>query len=847
MANVSTKVKVTGLSISPDQYNEGQLLAKFSWNSSNNSKTDQLKAHWWYTRPDGQEMGYEEQTIDVGAAKVFTYSYPEEAISVRVTVAPVPKQDNNGKDLYQYEWVSASFNIQNAAIPTIPDVPSVTINADGTATYTLTNINSDTDYVNFQTFHSNTTKCSSEIVAVSTTRSCSFTLTLIPGREYKVRARARKKSGVWSDYSEFSDAFYSVPKAVALKKVQAYADQETVNPTTIYVEWSASDGVPPEKYRVEYATSQQYFDDNATDYISSQETDNNTNLYLFLRSGLETGKRYFVRVAAVNSTGISAYSSVMSIVLGSKPAAPTAWSSRTAMQVGESIHLYWVHNATDGSSQTRASVYLALTFKDGTSISGTLPLENTTDLEHIDDTSDLTINTATGEYTWFGVTKKFSSVDSTSGIKQFTAANFAKGGKLRWFLATWGVVSSGTDYRSDFSVAGTIEIYGKITFSFSTSNLDAYGEEDMYEIVRFPIDLTMITTVTDSQKPISYNITVTNDMPYTTIDYLGREQYVPKDSIVYSAFIDKSGTIETQTSSRTVYSLTKNITATDADFQNNIRYIITMNVIMSSSNEVSKTIGVWVHLDDDEYSIGADFTGDPEVLTMSIRPWAYDTSDTAPSDVVMAVYRRNYDSTFTLIGENIPNDEAHSVVDPHPALNNASYRLVAKSLLSGSMTYTDFYLSEIFDTNGDDVNLGDKSIVIQWDENWVDYYESDSEGMRSEDYPYAGSILKLPFNIDISSSNSPDVTLVEYVGRQHPVSYYGTQLGETTSWSTDVVKSDTETLAKIRALMNYMGDVYVREPSGIGFWANIKLSYNLNHLDMVIPVSIDITRVEGGA
>jgi hypothetical protein len=43
-----------------------------------------------------------------------------------------------------------------------------------------------------------------------------------------------------------------------------------------------------------------------------------------------------------------------------------------------------------------------------------------------------------------------------------------------------------------------------------------------------------------------------------------------------------------------------------------------------------------------------------------------------------------------------------------------------------------------------------------------------------------------------------------------------------------------------------MGDVYVREPSGSGYWANISVSFNQKHNDPVIPVTFDIRRVEGG-
>ena len=107
-------------------------------------------------------------------------------------------------------------------------------------------------------------------------------------------------------------------------------------------------------------------------------------------------------------------------------------------------------------------------------------------------------------------------------------------------------------------------------------------------------------------------------------------------------------------------------------------------------------------------------------------------------------------------------------------------------------------------------------------------------------------MLKLPYNISISSSHSPDVSAIEYIGRKHPVSYYGTQTGETESWSVDIPKNDIETLYAIRRLSVWMGDVYVREPSGSGYWANVMVNYSQKSRDLVIPVTFKITRVEGG-
>lgn len=111
---------------------------------------------------------------------------------------------------------------------------------------------------------------------------------------------------------------------------------------------------------------------------------------------------------------------------------------------------------------------------------------------------------------------------------------------------------------------------------------------------------------------------------------------------------------------------------------------------------------------------------------------------------------------------------------------------------------------------------------------------------------WSGSLVKLPYNIDVSDKNGVDVSLVEYIGRKRPVSYYGTQLGETSSWKTEIPRGDIDTLYALRRLAVYTGDVYIREPSGTGYWANVAVSISQTHCEVKIPISFDITRVEGG-
>lgn len=205
-------------------------------------------------------------------------------------------------------------------------------------------------------------------------------------------------------------------------------------------------------------------------------------------------------------------------------------------------------------------------------------------------------------------------------------------------------------------------------------------------------------------------------------------------------------------------------------------------------------------------------------------------------DYILSVYRRELDGTFTLIADNISSGSGYYVIDPHPSLQNASYRIIATSKTTDSTAAV----------NTGYLDLGERSLVIQWDEKITDGTIFADRFEDTESTPWGGKILKLPYNIDISESTSRDIDKIEYSGRKHPVTYYGTQTGESMSVNLDIDKSDTNTINLLRELSIYQGDVYVREPSGVGYWASIDVSFSRNHLNLVVPVSFDITRVEGG-
>jgi hypothetical protein len=199
------------------------------------------------------------------------------------------------------------------------------------------------------------------------------------------------------------------------------------------------------------------------------------------------------------------------------------------------------------------------------------------------------------------------------------------------------------------------------------------------------------------------------------------------------------------------------------------------------------------------------------------------------------VYRREFDGSFTELIKNVTNSDSLFITDPHPALDYARYRIVATDRTTGAVSYCDLA----------GYPVGETAIILQWDEAWSTFDTTNSDDLAEPSW--SGSLLKLPYNVDVSDNHSSDVSMVEYIGRKRPVSYYGTQLGETATWSVAIPKDDKETLYALRRLAIWMGDVYVREPSGSGYWANVSVSFSQKHLELTIPVTLSITRVEGGA
>ena len=501
---------------------------------------------------------------------------------------------------------------------------------------------------------------------------------------------------------------------------------------------------------------------------------------------LALGNEYFFRVRAVNTKGESDWSEIKSVVLGTTPAAPTTWSSTTVAVVGEPLNLYWIHNSEDGSSQTYAELRL---YVDGVLQSPDITIKNSTEEDEKDKTS----------------------------VYALPTTDYPEGTKIKWQVRTAGI----TKVYGDWSIERVVDIYAQPTLSLAvTTKPDGTGDI-IDTLTSFPFYIYALPGP-KSQAPIGYHLKVTANEYYETVDDTGVTKMINKGQDIYSKYFDTSNALIVEMS------------ADNIDIEADIEYTITCSVTMNSglSTETSHNFRAdWM---DVAYNIDAEVVIDQETLTALINPFCEDADGTLVEDITLSVYRREYDGTFKEISKNIPNTNSVTVSDPHPALDYARYRIVGKTKSTGAVSY--------YDLPG--VEVGGKAVIIQWDEDWVVF---DSSSEHSVEKPsWSGSMLVLPYNIDTSDNQSVDSDLIKYIGREYPVAYYGTQKNITATWNVEIPSEDKETLYAIRRMGRWAGNVYVREPSGSGYWANITTSYNQKHKGVTIPVTFTINRVEGG-
>lgn len=738
---------------------------------------DHYELKWWYDSGNGDWFENGTETTTHLAA---VHTIPKNAIKMRFCITPVAKtyRKKVGKSEQDVPyWQGAPTFRDYNVLDSKPDglgAPTVVIDK-----YKLTasyyNISDPkTDMIEFEVYKTGlndyqyTNRFDIGEVYVVQARA-EFITNIEPGYKYSVRARSVNIVGGGKNRGEWSP-FSSETNTMPASVTNVYV--EVQSSTSVKVSWGEVNTA--DEYVVEYATDRNYFDSSS--HVSSM-TVKNTYAYI---TGLEKGKTWYFRVAAKNEKGQSAFSDVVFKIIGTKPNPPTTWSLTTTAVVGEPVVLYWTHNTEDGSKQTEAQVEVVV--------------NGSAEIITVDSNAD-----ANDEFT--DVNKIYSYKVKDALLRD--------GAEIQWRVRTRGI----TYEYSDWSIRRTINVYAPPTLSMVAG--DATGV-----LRHFPYPIRL-NAGPNSQKALSWHLSIISDSEYETLNQNGERLHVSIGTEVFSKVIVATSN-----------SITYDLMPSDVVLENGQSYILNATVSMNSGLIANQNQMFMVSWDVDTYDTDAGVSIDEKLLCAYITPHAYDKNGDMPEDAVLSVYRREPDGAFVEIATDIPNNGYSSVTDPHPSLDYARYRIVARNKSTGVVSFSDL----------PGVLVDEKAIIIQWDEDWTQFdYPFGEEVMTP---PWQGSMLKLLGNVDTSENYDMDASFVEYIGRKNPVSYYGTQRGVSASWSTDIPKEDKETLYTLRRLADWDGNVYVREPNGTGYLANVKVNWSIKHKEVIIPVNIEVKKVE---
>lgn len=841
---IATAPTVTGFGLkSTEESGDTKNRAMFAtWKWDRTSTTKCFKAHWQYYDPDmGQwVLGVEQETSSADEWNCYhTYSAPESATKVRFWVMAVSatytEKDSSGNNVEKQHFTDATwsavkeYDFSNNP-PLTPPVPDVQINTDTLVlTASISNIVAselDAVGVKFNIVQDNSVSLGdSDAITIDTTSNyVAYQYTVTPGHTYTVRActvAANGKTSGWSDFSGSEGTQPSAPTDLSVRR-DTHVDEENDTQTySVFLEWSSVPNAT--HYAVEYTNVKSNFD-TAGVSVSSESTEDSTPSIRIGISSSDLGYTYYFRVKAVNEDGTSDPSDIVELPIGVLPGPPSTWSTSDSAFVGESMELNWIHNPTDNSKQTYAQI--ALKINDAENWDELEVMVNQTDAN---DTEE--------------VTKKYTygtavSYKGNLYFKMDTNHPDLENAKVQWKVRTAGV----TDILSNdsWSVERTIYIYEKPTLGISMTS-DMAGTGSLITTLNsFPFYIRGNLSLTDYsiQRPVGYHVQIISNNYYVTVDDVGRTKNINPGDAVYSKYFNTSSN-----------PLVVEMSANNVDLESGIDYTVCCTADMSTGLSVYNQYDFIVSWVDIEYAINADISIDTEAYTALITPYCRekiptvigegDDSYTTYEDgdlvenVTLSVYRREYDGSYKEIATGIPNNNT-AVTDPHPALDYARYRFTAKDTRTGALSFWDM---PGYPVNG-------SAVILQWAETWSTFDAGNSTA--TEGPSWSGSLLRLPYNIKVTDKRKSEVSLVKYAGRKYPVGYYGTQVDETSQWSVEIPKDDKDTIYALRRLSLWSGDVYVREPSGMGYWANVTVSFNQSYDDVKIPISLDITRVEGG-
>lgn len=865
--------KVDNLTIKKEQGTDRTVYAQWAFKNDTTSDRvgaiynvlDKFSYKWIYKTKNGTKFVGSEGTVNKtaytgGESRIFriTYTPPENAFSVFIYVWPESTKDSNNNNVEYFKGdtsVLASYNVVKLLTLETPTLSRVEVDPDdltGNRMIIEMRISENdlyTNFINIEIYDTSILSINRNSVSGDFKGAGSFVykdvnsgasqtayikrtggkpanggivierFNMINGHSYIVRCQAiyseltttknnktyYKDIDACSDWSDYSEEIIPKPDKPDINKnlnIKTIEDDPKTKEfrfkLTILGDGSSESPMPgATSHEIQYLFNSKEFD------VSTQSPQSITldNKATVATINVTEGGKYYFRMRAINAAGESYWSDISNgSVTGRRPSPPTTWSNVTTAKIysDDDVKLYWVHNSADNSDEVSAKVHIR---------NSRVP---TLGYTHVVSASSRKPN----ETAYLDLKKLFSITDST-----INALKPTDGDTIYWKVQTRGSYSSSSidDTYSDYSIERSIRYWLMPTVTVMAPS----------RVTVFPINVSIVGGSTN-QKMIAYNLSIYSaSQTYEVMDPFTRtRKVIPSGALLYSVTESINAIEHTHTL----------VAGISYDFVNFRNYRIAVTATFESGLTASNECSFMLDIAPNDYDLSdTDVTFLENTMTAQIDISCKDRNGNGvTSGVSIDVYRINYDGSFSLVEKGAK--DIHKIIDPHPNLKTARYRIIAINDKNGSIDINDL----------DAISVNIPEIVINWDEEWFTY-EEDTSALTYVDPQWTGSMLRLPYNIDISEDRDFDVSLNEYIGRKNPVSYYGTQVREKGTWKVDIPKSDAETLFQLRRLSVWPGDVYVREPSGLGYWANVKVKMNINHCDLVVPVTINVTKVEGGS
>lgn len=547
-------------------------------------------------------------------------------------------------------------------------------------------------------------------------------------------------------------------------------------------------------------------------------TVSNVHASEWIIAGLETGKRWFIRVRLVNGTGDTAiygpWSQIAVIDLSSAPTIPTLTLSSGIIPTDGSVSTYWAYVSTDGTAQAYAEITEATVDGNGVQY-GVYGLTTDQTVDNNKTYYELTggvyvpqtpVGTEDPEALgWYEIVPAIIAHTETAQHITLYAEELGWNQDETHYLAV-KVVSASGRVSDDWSNPVPVTIAEPLVATISATSLvptteTVDGETRTFDaLTAMPLDVTITgagtggTTTLVIERAADYHI----DRPNGT-DFNGYEG---------ETIFVLSQTGEAQ------ISVGRDALLGSLDDGAPYRIVATVEDGLGQADTVTHDFEVrWAH--QAVMPEGTVTMFDTVALITPTEPVGYALGDTVD------IYRLSADRP-ELIVEGGAFDITY--VDPYPAIGQyGGHRLVYKTI------------------DGDYITSGN-------DIAWLDFGSADGD-LLDVDYAiinFAGEEIHLRLNQDLSNSWAKDFKETKYLGGSVQGDWNKGYSRTGSLKGLVVTTDDPDTIRQFKMLATWDAICHVRTPDGSSYACNIEVSDDMSYstAGKAYTVTLNITRVD---